>query len=268
MRRDDVVLTVALARPGRVLSPNSRSHWAAKQRVVREARGRARLLMLRALARLRETGEPGPATPRRLASETPASRSFVPTHYDVTWYYWGGTGPDADNALASCKAYLDGCCDALGVNDRVLDCAGIHRVKDREQEGTVLLRFWREARADENGGSAELPSHRGFSKMNNAGPLPRVTVLKHFLGELSMLFCNWLQDSPRRGSEPGGAGLHLSSWMHLRMISRTYQTIARIVTTWMGVGLLFIFLKCRTHLAGLPRGAAGWNVADKFLMSR
>ena len=77
MRLDDVVLTVALARPWRVLSPNSRSHWAAKQRVVREARGRARLLMLRALARLRETGEPGLATPRRFAAEASANRKEV-----------------------------------------------------------------------------------------------------------------------------------------------------------------------------------------------
>ena len=65
----------------------------------------------------------------------------MPVRYDVTWFYWGGTGPDADNALASCKAYLDGCCDALGVNDRVLDCCGIHRVKDRVKDGTVLIRF-------------------------------------------------------------------------------------------------------------------------------
>lgn len=143
----EICLTVALTHPGGALRPNGRAHWSAKQRAVREARGRARLLMVRALrefeaARLRETGEPGLSTPRRLASETPASRSFVPSRYDVTWFFWGGTGPDADNALASCKAYLDGCCDALGVNDRVLDCSGIHRVKDREQEGTVLIRFF------------------------------------------------------------------------------------------------------------------------------
>lgn len=123
----DFVLTVALARPGRVLSPNSRSHWAAKQRVVREARTRARLLMLRSKREAEEL---------RLLPE-----GWRPARYDVTWFYWGGTGPDADNALASCKAYLDGCCDALGVNDRVLDCAGIHRVKDRVKDGTVLIRF-------------------------------------------------------------------------------------------------------------------------------
>ena len=111
-----------------MLSPNSRSHWSAKQRAVREARGRARLLMLKA---------------RRDAEELCLlPEGWRPVRYDVTWFYWGGTGPDADNALACCKAYLDGCCDALGVNDRVLDCAGIHRVKDREQDGTVLIRFY------------------------------------------------------------------------------------------------------------------------------
>ena len=126
----DFVLTVALSRPGRVLSPNSRSHWAAKQRVVREARGRARLLMLKAKQDAEDMG---------LLPD-----GWKPDRYDLTWFYWGGTGPDADNALASCKAYLDGCADALGVNDRVLTCVGIHRVKDRGQEGTVLLRFWRD----------------------------------------------------------------------------------------------------------------------------
>ena len=128
MRRDDFVLTVALARPGRVLSPKSRSHWTAKQRVVREARGWARLLMLR--------------SKREAEAMCMLPVGWKPSRYDVTWFFWGGTGPDADNALASCKAYLDGCCDVLGVNDRVLDCAGIHRVKDREQDGSVLIRFY------------------------------------------------------------------------------------------------------------------------------
>ena len=128
MNNGEIVLTVALARPGRVLSPNSRAHWAAKQRVVREARGRARLLMLR--------------SKREVEAMCLLPEGWRPERYDVTWFFWGGTGPDADNALASCKAYLDGCCDALGVNDRVLDCAGIYRVKDREQDGTVLIRFY------------------------------------------------------------------------------------------------------------------------------
>lgn len=135
MMRGDVVLAVELARPGRVLSPNSRSHWAARQRAVREARGRARLLMLREL--------------REVEWMCLLPEGWRPTRYDVTWFFWGGAGPDADNALACCKAYLDGCCDALGVNDRVLDCAGIHRVKDRVKDGRVLIRFYREERCDE-----------------------------------------------------------------------------------------------------------------------
>lgn len=124
----DFVLAVELARPGRVLSPNSRAHWAARQRVVREARGRARLLMLKVWR---------DAVAMRLVPG-----GWRPTCYDVTWFFWGGVGPDADNALASCKAYLDGCADALGVNDRVLVCAGIFRVRDRERGGTVLIRFF------------------------------------------------------------------------------------------------------------------------------
>lgn len=99
----DFVLTVALSRPGRVL-------------MLKARRDAEKLCLL--------------------------PEGWRPIRYDVTWFYWGGTGPDADNALASCKAYLDGCADALGVNDRVLDCAGIHRVKDRQQDGTVLIRFY------------------------------------------------------------------------------------------------------------------------------
>ena len=123
-----VKLVVALAHPGKALRPNGRAHWATKQRAVREARGRARLLMLR--------------SKRDAEAMCMLPVGWRPSRYDVTWFFWGGTGPDADNALASCKAYLDGCADALGVNDRVLDCAGIYRVKDREQDGTVLIRFY------------------------------------------------------------------------------------------------------------------------------
>lgn len=113
-------ITVCLPHPAKELRPNGRAHWAAKARAVKAARMEARLRVLSALG-----GEP---------------LEWDPARYDVTWFYKGAC-PDADNCLAACKAYLDGCCDALGVNDRALDCAGIHRVKDREQEGTVLIRF-------------------------------------------------------------------------------------------------------------------------------
>lgn len=40
--------------------------------------------------------------------------------------------PDADNVLARCKAFLDGVCDALGVDDGSLDCLGVRRVHFRD----------------------------------------------------------------------------------------------------------------------------------------
>lgn len=124
MGKDDC-MRLLFRQPPVALRPNGRGCWQVRARLVKKVRTQARLVVLALLRK----------EPERWTG-------FVPVRYDVTWFYWGGTGPDADNALASCKAYLDGCCDALGVNDRVLDCAGIHRVKDREQYGTVLIRFY------------------------------------------------------------------------------------------------------------------------------
>ena len=56
-------------------------------------------------------------------------QGFVPVRYDVTWYYWAGVGPDADNVVASCKALLDGCADGFGINDRGLVPGRVDRVK-------------------------------------------------------------------------------------------------------------------------------------------
>lgn len=69
-------------------------------------------------------------------------RRMVPTHYRVFWFFKGNK-PDADNCLARCKAYLDGACKALGVDDRLLDCAGIVRVHDLAKAGVVVLVFER-----------------------------------------------------------------------------------------------------------------------------
>lgn len=66
----------------------------------------------------------------------------TPTHYRVTWYYKGNK-PDADNCLARCKAYLDGACKAMGIDDRTLDCAGIDRVHDLARAGQVEIVFGR-----------------------------------------------------------------------------------------------------------------------------
>ena len=49
----------------------------------------------------------------------------------------------ADNCLARCKAYLDGACKAMGIDDRTLDCAGIDRVHDLAKAGQVKIVFER-----------------------------------------------------------------------------------------------------------------------------
>lgn len=117
----DRVLSVCLPHPVRELRPNGRAHWAAKARAVRAARTLARQMALAQVLRLRQ-------------------ERFLPRCYALVWYY-KGIAPDADNCLACCKAYLDGCCDTFGADDRSLECAGIHRVHDKELAGYVRLVF-------------------------------------------------------------------------------------------------------------------------------
>lgn len=78
-----------------------------------------------------------------------------------------------------------------------------------------------------------------LSKMNTAGPLPRVPLFNHPATSLSILFFK-KKICPALA---GGASLHLSSCTIFAMISRTYHTAARTVTTLAGVGLAFIFTK-------------------------
>lgn len=113
-------LVVRLKHPHRALRPNGRAHWAVKARAVKAARMTAWCQVKNALAMGCDVG--------------------CPSRYELVWFYKGAV-PDADNCLAACKAYLDGCCDALGVDDRVLECAGIVRVHDLERAGCIELYF-------------------------------------------------------------------------------------------------------------------------------
>ena len=110
-----MTLTVTLPHPPKELKPNSRPHYMAKARAKKHAR---QVAYFAALSSLREVMnieyDGGPI-------------AFLPTHYLLRWHYWGHI-PDEDNCLAACKAYLDGCCDALGINDKTLSCSGIARV--------------------------------------------------------------------------------------------------------------------------------------------
>lgn len=114
-----VKLVVALEHPAAELRPNGRAHWATRAREVKRAR---RIAKLKALASLK--------------CERPADGAVV--RYSIAWFFKGAM-PDADNCLASCKAYLDGVADALKVDDRVMECTGIKRVRDKFAAKTVII---------------------------------------------------------------------------------------------------------------------------------
>ena len=76
----------------------------------------------------------------QLATAAHAPEGFQPREYTLVWYYKGAKR-DADNCLASCKAYLDGCADAWGSNDRDWECGGIRRVHSKAMSDCIELRF-------------------------------------------------------------------------------------------------------------------------------
>ncbi len=121
-------VVVEFAQPAADYRPNGRG---CRWRRARLAKRMRQLAYLGTLAVLR--AEPGRWV------------GFVPRVYDVTWFFWAGPGPDEDNVVASCKALLDGCADALGLNDRALHLGEVFRVRVRRRDaraGRLLLRFY------------------------------------------------------------------------------------------------------------------------------
>lgn len=104
-------LTIPLYIPAYVLSPNGRAgHWRRRSKAVKAARGVANLLTLQLLA--------GGVPP-------------CPVAYSLA-YYWPAQHRDDDNAIASAKAYLDGICSALGVDDRSVRFRQLFHFSDRK----------------------------------------------------------------------------------------------------------------------------------------
>lgn len=90
---------IILPLPPRVVSPNGRAHWAAKARAVKAMRYRAAAEVLAARGKDRAVW--------------PAAT------VQVTYYHRDRRRRDGDNALASCKAFIDGIADAGLVADDV-----------------------------------------------------------------------------------------------------------------------------------------------------
>lgn len=67
--------------------------------------------------------------------------NFAAKEVAITWFY-KGVRPDVDGVVTRCKALIDGCCDAFGVNDRELELGRVRRVHSlHEMAGTVELEF-------------------------------------------------------------------------------------------------------------------------------
>lgn len=86
----------------------------------------------------------------RVAMRSAGLTEFKPEGYTVRRENGKrGVLPDADNALAACKAYLDGCADAFGVNDRGWDIDTVERLHGDARRVSII--FFRE---NEEGGAA------------------------------------------------------------------------------------------------------------------
>jgi crossover junction endodeoxyribonuclease RusA len=94
---------IELPWPSALLSPNARVHWGAKSRATKAARA------------------DGYCATRAAKIGIPAGD--VPIMVQLTFNPPDQRRRDQDGMLSSCKAYLDGIADALGVNDNAFRLA-------------------------------------------------------------------------------------------------------------------------------------------------
>lgn len=132
------LLTVILPHPGRELSPNGHKPMTKKGAMIANKMAVTLKKKARELAKLKAI-EAG-------AKELTAK----PNAYKIYWYYIGQKR-DADNTVASCKAYMDGICQAIGMDDRDLEIVGVERVYDRVRRGHVVIRFYERVLMEKGG---------------------------------------------------------------------------------------------------------------------
>jgi len=93
---------ISLPYPDKVLSPNARGHWAGIARAKKKAREAA------SWATISAAGSKAKLAPYAAQERLSVAIAFYPAD---------NRRRDADNALASAKAALDGIADALGIDD-------------------------------------------------------------------------------------------------------------------------------------------------------
>ena len=108
---------IELPWPHKALWPNGRAHWATKH-------GHAQNLKAEAYWLAKEAKLVAPD------GRVPVLLTFYPRPR--------GPAPDKDNALASCKAALDGIAKAMGVDDRLFD-PRVEIASDRLSKGVVSI---------------------------------------------------------------------------------------------------------------------------------
>jgi len=114
------MISITLPLPAKELRPNSRPHWTQRAKAVKSARQIAQVLTL--AEGLQETAW---------------------THYRIIYHWptpirrW-----DDDNCIAACKAYIDGICSALGIDDRTLSFAGLVHDRSKPGQASVTVEMW------------------------------------------------------------------------------------------------------------------------------
>lgn len=119
-------LTVTLPWPDRRLFPNARVFWATKAKQVRIHR---RFAYFEAL-KIQEL-----IPPEVRADQTKS------IFYTITYTPKINRRRDEDGIIASCKSYLDGVSDAIGINDQRFHIRGVEALPAKKP-GSIVLSFW------------------------------------------------------------------------------------------------------------------------------
>jgi len=108
--------------PARELSPNRRAHWAVRNEAAQALRMAAKAATVIAL------------------DGAPVWSGIYGDAFDLDMQvFWpkGRKRMDVDNAVASCKAAIDGIADALGIDDRHLGELRIRQGRDPAGDGWI-----------------------------------------------------------------------------------------------------------------------------------